>query len=529
MPYPPIFTATDALSRFEVRWPAWLIGAAAWALLFLSDGVLSLGNLALLLVLASAISSLWLSALASIVVSALSVALFNWFFVAPRYTFHVQLHQDLLLLTTMLGVSAVVSYLMARLRAAVAAEQRHAHASEELRLWGERLRASSMATEQAQLLRDLVESQSLSACALVHCPAGADKNMTNPETIWLGETDEIQRQGLLACMHEGLAFGAGTGRHVNHMHVFLPIRGRTRIFGALVVHELGRKPYYVQALRDYLQQAADMLGLEWERAHTLAQAQKAQQLAQHQSLRNTLLTSISHDYRTPLASLMSAASLLHDQAPRLGVEKIQSLSQTVLDEAQHLNRMTNNTLQLARLDSSPLTIGKDWESVHEFLGSVISKMRQRFSHRTLRVSLPQQLPLLYCDALLLIQLFENLIENAIAYSPSDTVVEVQANMVQQEIQIRVVDQGFGIADEWKVRVFQAFERVQTNSSRADATEPQRLRRGVGVGLAVCQAIAKVHDASITVHDNLPQGTIMCVHFPVVSQPEIQAFGNEVTS
>ena len=499
--------------KFEARWPAAVVWLCAWALLWHLDGVLNLGNLALLLVLASAIAGVWLSALASVVCSALSVLMFNWFFVEPRYTFSVHLHQDQLLLLTMMGVSAVVSYVMARLRVLAELESQHANASEQLREWGEQLREMSDVAAQGRYLQSgLAQDSGGAVTMLLLDEEGLDAH-------WLGEPQDTEAQGLWACVKQFGAFGPGTGRHENQPILFLPLRGRTRAYGAVALHGQLTKPF-TALQRDMFQQACDLLGLEIERAHTLRLAQQAKEDAQSQSLRNTLLTSISHDYRTPLANLMGAASVIHDQASRLSTEKITSFAQTVLDEAQQLNRMTTNTLQLARLDAAPLQIKKDWESLQEILGSVLAKARQRHPQRGMVVTVPEGLPLIYCDAILLVQLFDNLVENAIKYSPNDTPIEIQAKASAKTLEVRVIDQGEGIADAWKDKVFQAFERVHAEASQADATDARQLRRGMGVGLAVCKAIAKVHDAKLWVEDRPPHGAVMCLQLPVQQQPNV---------
>ena len=509
-----------ALARFDSRWPACVIWGVAWMALFAANETLSLGNLALLLVLAIAISSLWLSAWACVVVSSVSVAAFNWFFVPPRFTFHVQVHRDVLLLMTMLGVSTVISYLMAHLRASVAIEVMHANASEQLRVLGERLRESTDRLAQAQMLREFVASQSGCVCEVVLDAPQVDGVQQITQDGFAAVADPLVQQGLCVCLRDNVALGVGTGRHENQPHLFLPLRGRSRAHGAMVAISWGRISHDRRVLNDRLQHAADLLGLEIERQQEVAHTQRAQQEAQQQSLRNTLLTSISHDYRTPLASLMGAASVLHDQATLLDAGKIQSLSRTVLDEAHNLARMTNNTLQLARLDASPLSIQKDWESVHEFVGVAVRHTRQRFGHRRIEVKLPPALPWVYGDAWLWVQLFENLLENAIQYSPAESEIRVEAVHEADRICIRVIDQGWGIDDAFKSRVFQAFERAHVGRRQADASEPEKIRRGVGVGLAVCQAIAKVHGAALTVQDNQPVGTVMCVCLPVLPQPRM---------
>jgi two-component system sensor histidine kinase KdpD len=313
--------------------------------------------------------------------------------------------------------------------------------------------------------------------------------------------------------------GPGTGRFENQRTLFLPLRGRSCAVGAVALHEVS-SDLLSPLNRETLQQLCDVLGLEVERAHTLQLAQRAKAEAQSQSLRNTLLTSISHDYRTPLANLMGAASAIHEQGPRLSTPQITDLAQTVLLEAQHLNRMTTNTLQLARLDAAPWQVHKDWESLQEVMGAVLSKTRLRHSLRKIDVSLPADLPLIFCDAMLLVQLLDNLLENAIKYSPDDTPIALDVARRGDVVELRVIDQGLGIPDVWKDRVFQAFERMQPEAAQADAADQTQLRRGVGVGLAVCKAIAKVHGASIWIEDTQPHGATVCVAWPVDVQPEM---------
>lgn len=496
-----------------------VIWLCAWALLWRLDGVLNLGNLALLLVLASAIAGVWLSALVSVGCSALSVLMFNWFFVEPRFTFSVHLHQDMLLLVTMMAVSSVVSYLMSRLRMAAALEAQHAHASEQLRALGETLRETRDVRTQGDVLRSfLIENTGGDVSVLLLEDAASEQSMAKSQ--WVGTPQAQDVQGLWACVQQMGAMGPGTGRHENQPTVFLPLRGHVRALGAVALHRA--EPKSLTALRrDMLQQACDVLGLEMERAQTLRLAQQAKDDAQSQSLRNTLLTSISHDYRTPLANLMGAASVIHTQALRLSTDKVSGLAQTILDEAQHLNRMTTNTLQLARLDSAPLQIKKDWESLQEILGSVLAKARQRHPQRQILVTVPDGLPLIHCDAILLVQLFDNLMENAIKYSPDNTPIRIQVMVTASALEVRMIDQGSGIVDAWKVKVFQAFERVHVETAQADATDDAQLRRGMGVGLAVCKAIAKVHGATIWVEDHQPQGAVMCLSLPVTQQPDVR--------
>ena len=510
MPIPPRLSK----QKFEARWPAVVVWVLAWYLLWYLDGVLNLGNLALLLVLASAVAGLWLSAALSVALSALSVLMFNWFFVEPRYTFSVNLQQDLLLLLTILSVSSVVSYLMVRLRMAAHLESQHAQASEQLRELGETLREITNVTAQGEFLIKYLQQTHDCKVAMLILEDDGDTHRVS------GDPRGDTTQGLLACAQQCSALGPGTGRHEDQTTLFIPMRGRVKAIGAIALQSAAQH-VSTHFKREFLQQVCDLFGLEVERAQTLHIAQEATNAAKNHALRNTLLTSVSHDYRTPLANLMGAASVIHDQTSKLSVEKIADLAQTVLDEAQHLNRMTTNTLHLARLDANPLHIKMDWESLHEILGSVLAKSRKRYPNRNFVVNVPNHLPLVRCEAILLVQLLDNLIDNAAQYSPESKPIEIAVGVSNDALVIRVMDEGLGIEDAWKHKVFQAFERVQMDHAQADASEKNQLRRGMGVGLAVCMAIAKVHNAKLWIEDRVPRGTAMCFSLPVTQQPDVK--------
>lgn len=274
--------------------------------------------------------------------------------------------------------------------------------------------------------------------------------------------------------------------------------------------------------RPHLQALCDLWGLELERYQAIHSAKLANEEAQSQKLRNTLLTAIAHDYRTPLANLMGAASAIHDQGQRLSSERVGALSQTILDEAYQLNRMTSNTLQLVRLDAASMDIRKDWQSVEELMGSVMQSGKRRFAQAQFQTHIADQLPLLYCDAILVVQLLENLIENAVKYSPTPAQIELRATQPDaHHVHVCVLDRGPGIPDDWKERVFNAFTRV-TQPTTFEAQGDHIARRGVGLGLAVCRAIARVHDARIWVENRTDGGTAVCMSFEVLSQPDLDA-------
>lgn len=367
----PTQTASLNAKSFAVLAPT-LVWLLAWGVMLIAQHKLSLGNLALVLVLANAVASLWLRPLASVLISSMAVGVFNWMFVPPRFTLTVDLSEDALLLVTTLAVSTVISYLM-----------------------------------------------------------------------------ELKRQ------------------------------------------------------------AADRVS-----AHQI-QARMAQEHVQNQQLRNTLLTSISHDYRTPLTTVMSSASVIAEQAGRVPTERIGQLAAVILDEAQQLHRMTNNTLQLARLDSNKVDIPMNWESIEEIVGTVGARARRNHPRRRIEIRLAEGLPLLRCDAVLLNQLLDNLIENSLRHSDDDQPLIIQANHDGLSLHLSVQDKGCGISDAWKERVFDIFQRVEARDVPADG----QTRRGIGIGLAVCRAIAEVHGGRLRITDTPGGGTTVSLILPLSEQPE----------
>jgi two-component system, OmpR family, sensor histidine kinase KdpD len=180
--------------------------------------------------------------------------------------------------------------------------------------------------------------------------------------------------------------------------------------------------------------------------------------------------------------------------------------------------LTDNTLQLARLDAPGVQLRCDWESAEELVGTVLRRARERFAQRTLRARLEPDLPLLWCDAILLSQLLDNLVDNAIKYSADDAPVELLVRRQGEQVLIAVRDRGPGIAPAWRERVFDVFHRG-ADAMQADADQQVALSRpGVGVGLAVCRAIARVHGGELRLRPRAHGGCSFECCLPVKAAP-----------
>lgn len=493
---------SERLRRMAFGFGVW---AAAWAALVALDPAVDLGNLALLLVLAAALAGLWLGALQSALACFAAVLAFNWHFVPPRGTFSVDLQQHLLLLVAMLAVAWVVAALVSRQRSLVQLERQAAAAAQQLRELGDELRDAHDPLDCAPQLQRALAPLGAGPVQLLllrtNLPATDDETLA----AFFGAPDAEARAGLWLCMRQCAAFGPGTGRHEDQLHGYVPLRGRGAAWGA------ARLPAPSRArdaghLRAQAQALADQMGLSIERAQALRNAERAREQSQSQQLRATLLAAIAHDYRSPLATILGAASSLQLQGARLAPEQRLRLASTIVDEAEGLSRLTDNTLQLARLDATELSLSLDWESAEELAGSALARARNHDPQRRMRARVEPGLPLLRCDPVLIVQLLVNLLDNALTHGAADAPIELLVRRVGSELMFAVRDRGAGVPLAMRERIFEVFQRGAGGG------------RGAGVGLALARAVARVHGGRLVLRPRRHGGSAFECYLPLAAAP-----------
>lgn len=505
-----------ALPFSERRWYGLLVWTLAWALMWWLDGRFVVPNLALMLVLASAVAGLWLSPVAALVTNTVSILFFSYFFVNPRLSFTPALREDLILLVSVYGVSSVIGYLTVRLRRAVTNEARQAARADQLRQLGERLREAIDLPGKVDALR-----KSLTECAEIPCFILLSRTGTfaekGNETAFFGDPGPFQKQRLLTEWQR--ISRQLSADQIDESLRAIPILGREKRWGLVIFHE-DFEPAAHWLGYAHFRELVQLLAVELERYLALTQARNAAEQSRNQTIRNTLLTAISHDYHTPLSTIMGAASVLAEQAHGESKHEVAALAATIIDETEHLHRMTTNTLQLARLDAVNLELNKNWESLEEIVGTVVNRIKRRYPGRQFNVYLPRDLPLLHVDIILLMQLLDNLLQNSIKYSPDGSVITIDAKHMDDEVLIRVSDRGEGIPGWWHDQVFEIFQRVDGHAQPSDARPGKQQRRGAGVGMAVCRAIARVHGGRIWIEDNPGGGTRVNVTIPRETPPAL---------
>jgi two-component system sensor histidine kinase KdpD len=460
----------------------WCVGALATVGL---QGRVDLGSQAMPLVLAAAAVGLWWPRVWAGASCVVAVLMFNWFFVTPRGSFTVSFQRDMLLLCTMFAASVGVALLVARQRQLASIQRQQADQVRQLHALGQQLRQAESIHEVCQGL-----TAALNALALVDvCTAVVAVQQNAPDALQvLGPVSPDEHSGLTICQAQSMPLGPGTGRYENQPVLYMPLRGRSKSPGAVLIRSTGL-PLTAPDTLAHIQAMCDLVGQAIEREEASRHATEARQLAHDQKLRNTLLAAVSHDYRTPLATILGAASSLQEQSDRMSSAQRQRHVDTVMDEVRQLSRLTDNALQLARLDAPNLRLLTDWQSPEELVGAVLRRVRMRDPQRRTHLRLAPGLPLVRCDATLVVQLLENLIDNALKYSPDDTPVEVVIRQQGHHLLLAVGDRGPGVLWQQQASMFELFERGQHGVHQEGI-------RGAGLGLALCKTIAQVHGGTL---------------------------------
>ncbi|MES2322308.1 MAG: ATP-binding protein [Pseudomonadota bacterium] len=471
--------------------------AAGWALLFAFDEQLGVANQAMLLVLLSALSAVWLPPLLSLLASAFGVIAFNVAFIPPRGTLHVDLREHIALLLTTLSVSVIIAVLMGRMRQHASDATMHARRADEQRDLAELLRAPDDVAALCAVFIDNAGAACTSSAGVLLLGV-PDKG----GELVVGTMSKTELSGLGICARNSQPMGRGTGRFEEVDAWYLPIKGSRATLGAVLLRATSAGLVGQAQQLQHAMALCNLLGAALERASARQHAQDARAAAQGQALRSTLLASIAHDHRTPLATIMGAASALRGQWDRLPPAQRDAYLDTVMGETEQLARLTENTLQLARLDTAQVDLHRDWEAIEELVGTVVRRVRQRAPGTDIHTDVAPGLPLLSCDAILLVQLLDNLIDNALKYAGPAPAILVQAGMGEGVVLLSVLDRGPGIPLALREQVLKPFQRgVQSI-------------RGAGLGLAVCEAIATVHGGRLGVQERAGGGCVVQLSLPV---------------
>lgn len=439
----------------------------------------------------------------SVVASILSVAAFDFFFVLPFLTFAVSDTQYAITFAVMLIVALVISGLTARLglqaKAAREREQRTAA-----------LYALSRELASTRDIPNLLQAAARHVGELFHSQVSAllldpTKGLTPAAAYPANFQLDITEQGVAqwAYEHRQMA-GLGADTLPGAQALYVPLVAAQGAVGVLGIRPANGRSLQAPEQAHLLETLANQTALAVERAHLAEEAEQAHLQVETERLRNTLLSSVSHDLRTPLASITGAASSLAEGGESLTPALRRDLAQTIYEEATRLNRLVSNLLDMTRLESGTVQLRREWQSLEEVIGGALTRLDPLLEGRTVDVDLPPNLPLVQFDMGLIEQALINLVENAVKYSPLHSPVTLRAMQTGNAIQVEVADRGPGISPGDEDRIFDKFYRGPE----------QRTTQGAGLGLAICRAIVEAHGGRIWVTPRPGGGSLFCFTLPV---------------
>jgi two-component system sensor histidine kinase KdpD len=446
----------------------------------------------------------------SIVASMLSVAAFDFLFIPPYFSFAVSDVQYLLTFPVMLIVALLISGLTARTRQqADAARQRERRTSVlyamSRDLATHRL-VANLTREATRHLRDVFESQ-----VAVLLPDANGRLILQPgEQVSFTFDHRDQGVAQWAFDHNQMA-GLGTETLPGAGALYLPLVGLQGPVGVLAVRPAEPQRLLAPEQMHLLETFANQIALVIERARLAEEAQKAQVQAETERMRNALLSAVSHDLRTPLTAITGAASSLLDGSDTLTPESRRELSQAIYEEANRLDRLVRNLLDITRLEAGAVQVQKQWHPFEEVVGAALTRLEERLRGHPVRTHFPPNLPLVPLDGVLIQQVVINLLENALKYSPSTAPVDLSASATTEAIIFEIADQGPGLPPGDEQRIFDKFYRAG----------PAR-EGGVGLGLTICRGIVEAHGGRIWAENRPSGGAVFRFTLPLEgAQPSVE--------
>lgn len=475
-----------------VTWATvFLLLAAATAGGFLLDHHISLTSQAMLYVLVVVIASYTLSLLPSVLCALGAVTAFNFFFVPPRWTFEVANQEHLIALFTMLLVALVISHLTAGLRRKTDLARLNEMRARQLQELATNLASVSSTDEVSVLGQEALD-------AAFDGPNSVALLQSNESLGFGPDLESSVKDGLQSCMREAAVLGPGTGRWPGLNAWYLPLGTKGQMNGAVCIQNVSAAD---TVGREHAQALCALLAQTLWRIKLSSAMMASQAETQRQQVQSTFLAAISHDLRTPLAAVVGAASSLQTQRNKLSAAEQDRLLGSIVSEASYLSTVTENTLQLVQLTNASQKLKRDWESMEEIVGAVLARMRLRDPSHRIKSKVPNALPLIQADPVLLAQLIGNLLDNALKYS-SDA-IELAVSVTLDEMQVSVKDRGEAIPAEMHKGIFEPYSR-----------NDQSGQRGAGLGLALCRAIATSHGGSLTLRRRNGGGNSFTFAMPI---------------
>ena len=484
---------------------AWAVGACVLTALLATPLLpfFDLANIVMLFLLAVVLVALRFGRGPAVLAAFVSVGAFDFFFVPPRFTFAVSDAQYLLTFAVMLVVGLITGQLTAGLKFQARAAAHREQRSRALFEFARDLSAALETTQVVEAGRAAVAREFRAEVAFY--VLGLD------EALHLA-ADAAPGEGLDAATAQW-AFdrtrpaGATTDTLPGGAWLYLPLKAAMRTRGVLALKPSSRRILLIPEQRRQLETFATLVAIALERVHYVEVAQGATVRIESERLRNSLLSAMSHDLRTPLAALYGLTDTLALTPPPLSSAQ-QEIAEAIRGEARRMNALVANLLDMARIQSGEIRLNLQWQPFEEVVGSALQATRAALGTRVVKTDLPRDLPLVNFDAVLIERVLGNLLENAAKYAPQSPNLTIAARVEGDHLLVSVSDQGPGVPAGQEEAIFEKF----TRGERESATP------GIGLGLAICRAIVQAHQGRIWVDASYAAGARFCFTLPLGTPP-----------
>jgi two-component system sensor histidine kinase KdpD len=485
-------------------WAAIAITAACTGLAVLMYPYFNLTNLVMVYLLGATVAALRLGRGPASLTAVSNVAALDFCFVPPRFTFSTNNLEYLLTFGVMLVIALVIANLVANVRAQTRVAGARERRTSLLYAMSRELAATRSFDNIARVaIKHLAETFASSATILMpdarghlafpkgDAPSGALPKPDLSVAQWVFDHDRPA--------------GLGTDTLPAAPAQYLPLVGTSSTLGVLAVRPTQKRRLLLPEQRHLLETFGGQIALAIERSQMAEDAEHARVAAETESLRNTLLASISHDLRTPLAVITGASSALNDPGLKLDPAARAQLVHSIDAKAHEMSELISNVLDLMRFETGEVRLRRDWQTVDDLVGTALSRVEGRLAARTIDVALPAELPPVYVDAPLITQVLVNLLENAVKHTPPQTKIRITAEALADSVSVGVEDNGPGLPAGDPEKLFAKFQRGREESNAG----------GAGLGLAICRAIVNAHGGTITALERFGGGARFVFTLPAV--------------
>jgi len=481
---------------------ALLVCLAAAFIAYPLRGVIDQPNIVMLFLLAVVIVAVRHGRAPSAFAAVVSVGVFDYFFVDPQFSFAVSDAQYLVTFGVMLVVALVIGHLTSRL------QQEAERASTRERITRTLLRiardiSGALTREQVAEIADGFLLKALDASASIYVPA--DDGSLRAVAPNSEDPGGFEASDLVRAFNEGEILGPLASRTRGMPVILLPLAAPMRTRGVLAVR-LQAASLSSEA-RQLLETVASLIAIVLERLHYVEVAQAALLRVESERLRNSLLSAVSHDLRTPLTALVGltdALVLTGEAVPPSKREVVESIR----EEALRMHGLVCNLLDMAKLQAGSVHLRRQWQPIEEVIGTSLRQLSSRLRDRAVRTEVAQDVPFLEFDAVLIERVLCNLLENAIAHAPSCTEVLVTARRTGRDAEIAVSDNGPGVRAD----------RAKVISEKLASAKCESPTAGAGLGLNICRAIVEAHGGKIWVEGRPGGGTRVAFSLPIGKAP-----------